>query len=316
MEADLPVFVCKGAPRRKTGFRPGSDILEPCHAVDEFAADQVQIAVAVEVGDTRIRRSVDIDRGTARFHFTAVDISPASIFQQVDVAVQRPPGPVSEAVEGVVPAVVVPRVDTHEDVLVAVAVPVHVIPHIAPRLLVGRSELLAFVVKTPCFGVGSLAKVGIFEILRKDVGLAVHLREADVVHPLLADALGGGETGMAGRSDVLKKIESFVGAVGARHKQVFHTVAVVVYGQRNAPKPDSQVDREVWVVVAQNVRVGLGRSVTLTLGTDCMRRSGRYRGRDEECGGQHGTADGENARLVKRMDCRVHGFMLVSFKSF
>ena len=175
---------------------------------------------------------------------------------------QRTPGPASEAVEGIVPAVVVPRVDAHDDVLVAVAVPVDVVPHIAPRLVVGGAEFLAFVVQAPFFGVGSLDEIGIFEILRKDVGFAIHLREADVVHPLLADALGGGEAGMARRTDVLEEIESFVGAVGARHQQVFQTVAVVVYGQRNAPQSDSQIDREARIVIAQDVRVGLGRGVS------------------------------------------------------
>ena len=172
---------------------------------------------------------------------------------------QRTPGPASETVESVVPAVVVPRVDAHDDVLVAVAVPVGVAPHIAPRLLVGRSELLAFVVKTPCFGVGSLEKVGIFEILRKDVGLAVHLREADVVHPLFADAHCGGEMRMARRADVFKEIESLVRAVRAGDQQVFQSVAVVVYGQRNAPQSDSQVDREVRIVVSQGGAVGACR---------------------------------------------------------
>ena len=266
MEADLPVFVGKRTSRRKAGFRAGSDVLEPGQPVDELAADQVQIAVAVPVGDTRIGRSVDVDRGACRLHLAAVDISLAGVFQQVDIAVQRTPGPASETVESVVPAVVVPRVDAYDDILVAVAVPVDVVPHIAPRLVVGGAELLAFVVQAAFFGVGSFEKVGIFEILREDVRFSVHLRETDVVHPLLADALGGGETGMARRTDVFKEIESLVGAVGARHQQVFHAVAVVVHGQRNAPQSDPQVDREARIVVAQDVRVGLGRGVTPPLG--------------------------------------------------
>ena len=235
MQANLPVFVRKRTSRREAGLRAASDVLEPGQSVDELAADQVQIAVAVEIGDTRIRRSVDVDRGACGLHLAAVDVPLAGVFQQVDVAVQRTPGPASEAVEGVVPAVVVPRVDAHDDVLVAVAVPVDVVPHIAPRLVVGGTELLAFVVQTPFFGVGSLEEIGIFEILREDVGFAVHLREADVVHPLLADAHCGGEMGMARRSDIFKEIESLVRSVGAGDQQVFQPVAVVVHGQRNAP---------------------------------------------------------------------------------
>ena len=67
---------------------------------------------------------------------------------------------------------------------------------------------------------------------------------------------------MARRTDVFEEIESFVGAVGARHQQVFQTVAVVVHGQRNAPQPDSQIDREARIVIAQDVRVGLGRGIS------------------------------------------------------
>ena len=316
MEADLPVFVRKRPSRGEAGLRAGADVLEPGESIDELAADQVRIAVAVEIGDTRIGRPVNVDRGACGLHLAAVDISPAGVFQQVDVAVQRTPGPASETVESVVPAVVVPRVDAHDDVLVAVAVPVGVAPHIAPRLVVGGSEFLAFVVQAAFFGIGGLEEVGVFEILRKDVGFAVRLRETDVVHPLLADALGGGETGMARRTDVFEEIESFVGAVGARHQQVFQTVAVVVHGQRNAPQPDSQIDREARIVIAQDVRVGLGRGISPPLlGIGCMRRSGRCRCRDEECGGQRCGADGEDARFVK-MGCRVHGFMSVFCKSF
>lgn len=149
MEADLPVFVRKRPSRCEAGFHAGPDVLEPGQPVDELAADQVQIAVAVEVGDTRIGRSVDIDRSACGLHLAAVDMSLAGVFQQEDVAVQRTPGPASEAVEGIVPAVVVPRVDAHDDVLVAVAVPVDVVPHIAPRLVVGGAEFLAFVVQAP-----------------------------------------------------------------------------------------------------------------------------------------------------------------------
>ena len=266
MEANLPVFVGKRTSRRKAGLRAAPDVLEPSQPVDEFAADQVQIAVAVEIGDTRIGSSVDVDRGACRLHFAAVDISFARVFEQVDVAVQRTPGPAPEAVEGVVPAVIVPCVDAHDDILVAVTVPVDVVPHVAPRLLVGGAELLALVAETPLLGVGSLEKVGVFEVLGEDIRFAVHLRKADVVHPLFADTLCGGETGMARRSDVPEKIESFVGAVGARHQQVFHAVAVIVHGQRNAPQSDPQIDREVRVVVSQDVLIGLCRSFTPPLG--------------------------------------------------
>lgn len=65
MEADFPVFVRKRPSRGEAGLRAGADVLEPSESIDEFAADQVRIAVAVEIGDTRIGRPVNVDRGAA-----------------------------------------------------------------------------------------------------------------------------------------------------------------------------------------------------------------------------------------------------------
>ena len=251
--------------------------------VDELSADQVEVAVAVEVGDAGIRGAVDVDRPAARLDLAAVDVPLGRILDEIDVAVQRTARPASRRIVGVVPAVVVPRIDADQDVPAAVAVPVDVVPHVAARLAVSRPQHLARVVDPALARIrGRQEEVEVLRIAGEDAGLAPDFGHADVVEPLFTDPDRGGEKRTAGRADVPEEPEPLVRRIGTRDEQVDHAVAVVVDRQRDAPQSDAQVHRQSRIVVTQRHRIGQFAAAVRPGREDVRRRQAAHQAEEQQ----------------------------------
>ena len=90
------------ARRHSSGSVAGADVLEVGEPVEELAADEVQVAVAVEVGEVRRGHAERCRSGRRRPRSCAGGsyvglIVRAVVADQVDPAVQRAAGPVSRA---------------------------------------------------------------------------------------------------------------------------------------------------------------------------------------------------------------------------
>ena len=114
----------------RTGAR--SDVFEPGEFIDELAAYQVQVAVAVEIGKIRGRHTIDVHRLSGCRYLLSFTIlrlpGGACIADQVHVSVQRAARPPALVVEGIIPAVVVPVANADYQVKIAVPVIVTILP--------------------------------------------------------------------------------------------------------------------------------------------------------------------------------------------
>ena len=115
-------------------LRARADVLEVGEAVEELAAQQVEVAVAVEVHEVRRRAAEGVDRLAARFNFARRVVARlrrrAEILEPVDETVERAVGPFARAIVGVVPAVFRPVIRADDEIDRAVAIEIDVAPEI------------------------------------------------------------------------------------------------------------------------------------------------------------------------------------------
>ena len=133
---EFPVCISEPPPWGEYGFLPGAGVLEPGHPVDEFPAYDVEVPVKVEIGDAGHRSPVGLQIGVPGFDAAALEILSVYVLQKVDESPQRTVCPLPARIICIVPAIFFPGVDSHQDVLVSVCVPVHQGPHIEPYSLV------------------------------------------------------------------------------------------------------------------------------------------------------------------------------------
>ena len=165
-------------------------ILVPRQSIEELTANDIQIAITIKVGNAGIRGTIGVDNRITGHHLTTVDVLPIHTLEPIYIAVQRTTRPLALSIVGIIPAVVIPRIDTDNDILIAIMIPIHIVPHVATRLVVGSPQHLTLILDGLLLGIGSLHKVGILHTFGQHILLAVDLREANVVQPLGVDALG------------------------------------------------------------------------------------------------------------------------------
>ena len=223
--------------------------MEVGEAVEELAAEEVEVAVAIEVGEVRAGPAEDVDGRPAGLEFYGlVRILAGVVFDQVDPAVERSVLPAALAVVGVVPLVVAPVADADDEVLVAVAVPIDVAPHAGADFAgvdVCRGVDLFGLVEA------AVVETDVFEVLVEDAGLAVDVADLDVVVGF-ADVDAGFEDrhfDLRILGGVFEEVEAVGGFVRAGDDEVEVAVAVVVHRERPRPEADAEIDLEAGVVV-------------------------------------------------------------------
>jgi len=282
----------KVATGRVPWLGPRADVLKPRESVDELAADDVQVAVAVEVSQAGRGHAVDVDRLTARLNLDRLPIlrlvGGALVWQQVHVAVQRAAGPLALRVEGVVPAVVGPVADAYHEVQRAVAVVVGVLPLVGADLAAGLVDVRPHGQLHP-LDRAAPRHADVFVAGHEHAGPAASVRDLHVaqaaadqharkekgVRNLLCEAPSGPFRQKIPGTFSLEEVRPVVGHVGAGDEEVQVAVAVVVHGQRPSPEPHAQVDCQARVVVHQTVEPAVAELAVGQLGG--VRQSADFR---------------------------------------
>ena len=136
MHMEFPVSIAEPPSKGEDRLLARTGVLEPGHPVDEFPAYDVQVTVPVEIRDAGHRRPVGLQIGIPGFQAAALVILSIHVLEEVDESPQRTVGPCSGGIICIIPSVFFPCVDSNEDVLVPVCVPVHKRPHVEPHPLV------------------------------------------------------------------------------------------------------------------------------------------------------------------------------------
>jgi len=92
------------------GILSCADILEIGQGVEKFAANQIQVAIVVEIAEVRRRSAVQIDYFIGGFELDGAVIAGglirAGVADIIDKAMQGAFGPPAFAVKGIVPSVI------------------------------------------------------------------------------------------------------------------------------------------------------------------------------------------------------------------
>lgn len=244
----------------------GSDVLEVSEAVQEITAHDVEIAVAVPVGNAGRRPAVGfqdaaadnrqaVRRGIARL------LVGAQISGDVHLAAQRTTQPFSAAIVGVVPGpgfpVVRPVVDADDEIRKAVAVEVDVTPHVSADFVGMHVRGQGQRDRPRKSGVD---KVRVFLARRQHTRLSVHEAHLGVDHAGAEPAARLEDRHLLLRARVFVDINAVVGDIFLVDDHVHPPVAVDVHRQRPRPQPGPQIDDQAGMVVLQPLEFRILRS--------------------------------------------------------
>ena len=126
---------------------PRPDVFVVGEAIEELAAEHVEVAVAIEVREVRRRPAEGLERSLAGVQLERLCVYGvlvrAFVARDVDETAQRPAGPVALRVVGIVPAVIGPVADADREVVAAIAVEIDHLPQVGAHLVrvhVGRQR--------------------------------------------------------------------------------------------------------------------------------------------------------------------------------
>ncbi len=239
----------------------GAGVLEVGEAVEELAAKQVEIAIAIEVAKVRRRPAkglhgavggVDLLRLVILRRFVG-----AGVAQQIHIAANGAVHPAAISGVGVVPAVFGPVAHADDEIVFAIAVEIDHAPHVGADLVhvdvCGRAELHL------------LLDAGLEEIGMRVAGcehdrFAVEVAHLDVLSAF-ADALGRFENGhfrLRGvAAGVFEEVDAVVRLVRAVHHEIEVSITIEIHRQRPGPQTDAEIDDEAGVVVFERRERGL-----------------------------------------------------------
>ena len=243
--------------------------------VAELAADEVEVAVAIEVAPARRRHAegIDIFAAGLQAHGRGVNgfLRRARVADNVDVAAEFSARPLTLRVERALAAVeraeVAPEVDADGHVERAIAVEVDELPLILPdvaglgedffrhgelsgfrelRLQEIRKRIAAVVVDLGACGFGGRRRGD--DGFTRDIGNADGRRGFSDEHGRLEDR----ELELRIHLPAVLEIPgAVVGFVSADDDEVHQAVAVVIHGQRPRPEADAEVGESARVVVGE-----------------------------------------------------------------
>ena len=158
-----------------------ADVLEVGEAVEKLTAEQIEVAVAIEVGEVGARRAIDINRrATSKDFLRCVGIHAIHIFNQIHPAMQWAVAPATLGVERLIPDVVAPVADADDEILIAIPLPVDKSPHAGPRVACMEAGV-GIDLHPALTGGASLAKPWILDVLPQHPRRAIDLAHLHVV---------------------------------------------------------------------------------------------------------------------------------------
>ena len=237
------------------GRRPRADVLEISEPIEELAAEQVEIPVAIEVREVRGRPAEDLEILAGHLHarggLILRRLVRTFIAEPIDEAAQRALGPDTLGIIAIIPAVIGPIADAHDHIGPPVAVVVDDLPHVRPHLarvdVRGQRQFLADLEP-------GAREVRVLDPGRKHARFAICAHaELDVLQAF-ADPDAGRENRQrlfGGVDTGLEHIHPVRGLVGAVHDQVEFAVAVEIHRERPSPEADAQIHDQARMVVFQ-----------------------------------------------------------------
>ena len=244
----------------RLGARAG--VLEIGEPIEELAAEQVEISVAIEVAEIRRRPAVGL-HGPIRGHdllrlVIRRLLVRAGVREQIHVAAQRAVHPAAFGGVGVVPAVFGPVTDADDEVVFAVAIVIDHAPHVGAHFVHvdvgGRTELHLLLD-------ARVEEIGMQMAGCEHDGFAVDVAHLHVLCAF-ADAFGRFEDGhlvlRRVAASVFEEVDAVVGLVRAVHDEIEVAIAIEVHRHRPGPQTDAEIDGEAGVVVFERRERGLG----------------------------------------------------------
>ena len=276
-------------------------VLEVGEAVEELAAEQVEVAVVVEVAKVRRRPAKGLHRPVGGVDLLRLVILRrfigAGVAQQIHIAAEGAVHPAAIGGVGVVPAVFGPVADTDDEIVFAIAFEIDHAPHVGADFVHvdvrGRTELHLLLD-------ARFEEIGMRMARREHDGFAVEVAHLHVLGAF-ADALRRLEDGHLGlrgvAAGVFEKVDAVVGFVRAVHHEIEVAIAIEVHRQRPGPQADTEIDDETWVVVLERRERGLGGE----------RRAAKDREKRKE-GRLHGY-EGRNVTVLVSASGCIHEFL-------
>ena len=225
------------------GRPAGAEVLEISEPIEELAAEQVEIPIAIEVDEVRGWPAEDLKILAGRLHALGGSILRhlvrTFVAEPIDEAAQRALGPDTLGIIAIIPAVIGPIADAHDHIGLPVAVVVDDLPHVRAHLArvhIRRQRQFLTDLEP------GAREVRVLDPRREHARFAVRAHaELDVLQAL-ADPYAGRENRQRVPDGVdagLEHIHPVRGLVGAVHDQIEFTVAIDIHRERPSPEADA-----------------------------------------------------------------------------
>lgn len=162
---------------------PAGGVPKPYEAVGEFTADEIEIAITVEVSEIGRRPTKDLDRAVAGKKsdgkLPSRSVGGANVADQIYKAAQWPICRLTSCAVGIVPAVLSPVVDSDDQVECVVVIEIGVAPHVGANAVwidVDRTRQRRAMIET------SAHEVHGFGGGREDVWSAIDVTDLNILH--------------------------------------------------------------------------------------------------------------------------------------
>ena len=165
-------------------------------------------------------------------------------------------------IPSVIPTVVTPILNSHDQVQTPISVVVRISPLIVPHfgafaLFPQRFMKLGLDGQQPFFGCSSLSKIHVLRARRQDTQRFAIVARHDIVSRLAQKSSGFEDGHLIGRREtarILKQPNAVRRFVWARYDQI--KIAVSVRIARNGPSPqtNSKIDNKSWMIVLQRLK--------------------------------------------------------------
>ena len=231
------------------------DVLEVGEAIEKFATKQVEVAIAVKVGEVRAGPTENVDRRSARGEFDRIPgVFPLVVFDEIDPTVQRSVFPAPLAVIGVIPFIVAPVADPHDEILIAVVFPIDIAPHSPARLAAVKPRPI---VNLRCLVEVSRFEFQILQVLLEHFRFAIHVANLNVVPGFSQVGAWFEDRHFHARilGRVLEEIEPVGRFVGTGDHEIEIAVVIVIHRQGPRPEPDAEINLEAGMIVTQGFEI-------------------------------------------------------------
>ena len=238
-----------------------ADVFEIGEVVDKAAAEEIEIAIVVEIGKVGRGHAVDIDAYALAFKADGVFVfgcgRSAGIFDDVDIAMEGAAQPVAITVISVIPAVLEPVPHADHDVEVAIAFKVYLFPLVGAGLFPVAEE---FFLRVDFIALELLAFDGVFPDYGggHENGAVFGVRDLCVGEGR-AEAYRGCEEGrLAVAGNIFEEVGTVVGFIGTGNEEIIVTVLIIVHGHGPGPKSNTEFYGEIGLIIGHRLELVFG----------------------------------------------------------